>query len=206
MIKTIVFDLGGVLIHLNRNEAIRRFSSLGIPKVEEMLDPYLQSGYFLMLEDGRMTKDEFRTALSELAQRPLKHTEIAYAYMGFLEEVCAYKFDYIDTLRDKYQVYILSNTNPYVLDFAESQEFLPNGRKLSSYCDRKFASCLMGMVKPNQEIFQQMIDETGLKPEETLFIDDGPANVAIAQEMGFTTYCPANGEDWRPQIEAILRQ
>lgn len=204
MIKTIVFDLGGVLIHLDREEAVRRFEALGIPRVTEMLDPYLQSGYFLEVEDGRLSKEGFREAMSRLAGRELTHEELGHAYMGFLSEVATYKFDFIDTLRSKYAVHILSNTNPYVMEFAESDRFLPNGRKLSSYCDQKFASCEMGMVKPHRGIFELMIERTGLKPEETLFIDDGPANVAMAEEMGFVTYCPKNGEDWRVEIERIL--
>lgn len=204
MIKTIVFDLGGVLIHLNRDEAIRRFAALGIPNIEQMLDPYLQSGYFLQVEDGRMNKEEFRAALSTLSGRELSQEEIAYAYMGFLEEVAAYKFDYIDELRNDYTVHILSNTNPYVLEFSEGTNFLPNGRPLSSYCEQKFASCEMGMVKPHRGIFELMIERTGLIPTETLFIDDGPANVAMAEELGFITYCPKNGEDWRNAVTQIL--
>lgn len=204
MIKTIVFDLGGVLIHLNREEALRRFAALGVPEIEKMLDPYLQSGYFLQVEDGSMTKDEFRTALSSLAGKSLTHEEISHAYMGFLQEVAAYKFDYIDELRKHYVIHILSNTNPYVMEFAESSEFLPNGRPLSSYCGQKFASCEMGMVKPDRRIFELMVERTGMKPSETLFIDDGPANVAMAKELGFITYCPANGEDWRNTIDEIL--
>lgn len=205
MIKNIVFDLGGVLIHLDKDEALKRFKALGVPNVEEMLDPYLQSGYFLMVEDGRMTKEQFRDALSKLAGKELTHQELSHAYMGFLLEVCGYKFDYIDTLRDKYNVYILSNTNPYVMEFGESDRFLPNGRKLSSYCDKKFASCEMGMVKPNRAIFELMIKETGMIPSETLFLDDGPANVQIASDMGFHTYCPKNGEDWRSKVDEILQ-
>lgn len=206
MIKTIVFDLGGVLIHLDKDEALRRFDALGVPDVERMLDPYLQSGYFLQVEDGSITKDEFREALSRLAGKELTHEQICHAYMGFLKEVAAYKFDYIDTLRPQYEVHILSNTNPYVMEVAEGPDFLPNGRPLSSYCTHKFASCEMGMVKPHRGIFELMIERAGMVPSQTLFIDDGPANVAMAKEIGFVTYCPKNGEDWRERIDAILRE
>lgn len=206
MITTIVFDLGGVLIHLNRDEALRRFEALGIPNIAQMLDPYLQSGYFLQVEDGRMNREQFRVALEELSGREITHQEIMHAYMGFLEEVAAYKFDYIDQLRSRYTVHILSNTNPYVMQFAESAYFLPNGRPLSSYCDRKFASFEMGMVKPDRRIFELMIREANLIPGETLFIDDGPDNVEIASELGFKTYCPRNGEDWREAIDALLAE
>ena len=206
MIKNIVLDLGGVLFFLDREEALRRFDALGVPNVAEMLDPYLQSGYFLQVEDGRMTEPEFRAALSASAGRELTYDEIAHAYVGFLRSVDTYKFDFIDEELKDYRIFILSNTNPYVMDFCESDRFLPSGRPLSSFCEKKFASCEMGLVKPDRRIFEKMIAEGQMKPEETLFLDDGPANVAMAAEFGIHTYCPKNGEDWREPVRQLLRQ
>lgn len=130
MIRNIVLDLGGVLFRLDREEALRRFSALGVPDVEKMLDPYLQSGYFLQVEDGRMTEPEFRAALSSLAGRTLTYDDIAHAYFGFLREVDAYKFDFIEEELGDYRIFILSNTNPYVMDFCESDRFLPTPHAL----------------------------------------------------------------------------
>lgn len=206
MIRNIVLDLGGVLFTLDREEALRRFEALGVPDVEKMLDPYLQSGYFLQVEDGRMTEPEFRAALSASAGRELTYDEIAHAYFGFLRSVDTYKFDFIDEELRDYRIFILSNTNPYVMDFCESDRFLPSGRPLSSYCVKKFASCEMGLVKPDRRIFERMISEGEMKPEETLFLDDGPANVAMASEFGIHTYCPKNGEDWREPVRPLLRE
>ena len=206
MIRNIVLDLGGVLFTLDREEALRRFSALGVPDVEKMLDPYLQSGYFLQVEDGRMTEPQFRAALSELSGRELSYDEIAHAYFGFLRKVDAYKFDFIEEELKDYRIFILSNTNPYVMDFCESDRFLPSGRTLSSFCEKKFASCEMGMVKPDRRIFETMLREGDMKPEETLFLDDGPANVAMAAEFGIHTYCPKNGEDWREPVRKLLAE
>lgn len=206
MIRNIVLDLGGVLFTLDREEALRRFEALGVPDVEKMLDPYLQSGYFLQVEDGRMTEPEFRAALSASAGRELTYDEIAHAYFGFLRSVDTYKFDFIDEELRDYRIFILSNTNPYVMDFCESDRFLPSGRPLSSYCVKKFASCEMGLVKPDRRIFERMISEGEMKPEETLFLDDGSANVAMASEFGIHTYCPKNGEDWREPVRQLLRE
>ena len=206
MIRNIVLDLGGVLFNLDLEEALRRFDALGVPDVEKMLDPYLQSGYFLQVEDGRMTEPEFRAALSASAGRELTYDEIAHAYFGFLRSVDTYKFDFVDEELKDYRIFILSNTNPYVMDFCESDRFLPSGRPLSSFCVKKFASCEMGLVKPDRRIFERMISEGEMKPEETLFLDDGPANVAMAAEFGIHTYCPKNGEDWREPVRQLLRE
>lgn len=205
VIKNIVFDLGGVLIHLNREECVRRFKAIGVANIEEMLDPYTQRGLFLDLEMGRKSEEEFRAALSVDVGRELKYEEVYDALLGFLHEVSAEKFDFIDSLRAHYHVYLLSNTNPYVLDYGRRAHFLPSGRTLDSFFDRIYASCLMGKVKPDPNIFHEMLADSGMDPEETFFIDDGPANVAMAESLGIRTYCPGNAEDWIPRIKEILQ-
>ena len=41
-------------------------------------------------------------------------------------------------------------------------------------------------------------------PSESLFVDDGPKNVAAASQLGLLTYCPQNGEDWTTKIDDYL--
>lgn len=104
-LKTILFDLGGVLIHLNKDECVRRFENLGVSDASRMLDPYLQNGLFLQLENGALNTENFRKALSEHTGKEITHDEIKWGLCGFLEEIPPYKFDYIDCLREKYSVY-----------------------------------------------------------------------------------------------------
>lgn len=49
-----------------------------------------------------------------------------------------------------------------------------------------------------------MIHDSGMSPDETLFVEDGAANIATAENMGFRAYRPENGEDWRKAIDKIL--
>ena len=65
MIKNIIFDFGGVLVDLDRDEAARRFLSLGVHDIEELLDPYLQRGIFLELERGTYSASRFEDILNE---------------------------------------------------------------------------------------------------------------------------------------------
>ena len=71
MIKNIVFDLGGVIMTIDQDEALRRFQSLGLADAERQLDPYTQSGIFGDVEEGKITAEEFRTELSRLVSREL---------------------------------------------------------------------------------------------------------------------------------------
>ena len=46
-IKNIVFDLGGVFIDLDHDQAVRRFKEIGVEDAEQLLDPYEQKGCLL---------------------------------------------------------------------------------------------------------------------------------------------------------------
>ena len=98
-----------------------------------------------------------------------------------------------------------SNTNPIIqLEWAQTKEFTPAGRPLNDYFDKLYLSYEIGVTKPDREIFDRMVLDSGIRPEETLFVDDGKNNIVVGQELGFHTYQPLNGEDWRGRLDEIL--
>ncbi|MCI6154736.1 MAG: HAD family phosphatase [Porphyromonas sp.] len=204
MIKNIIFDFGGVLIDLDRDEAARRFFSLGVHDAEKLLDPYLQRGIFLELERGTYSAPEFEAHLNERYQLSLSHEEVSWAMRGFMKNRPLYKYDYLGTLRQHYYIGILSNTNPYILEMVETADFLPNGGTLPQMVDHIYASCRMGILKPDALIYEQMLSEGQMKAEETLFVDDGKANIEAAQALGLHTLFVKNGEDWRESLQLKL--
>ena len=54
----------------------------------------------------------------------------------------------------------------------------------------------MKMAKPEPEIFKAIIEDAGIEPKETLFIDDSEMNCKTAQNLGISTYTAKVGEDW----------
>lgn len=193
-------------MHLDHERAVRRFEALGITDVRQLLDPYEQKGIFLEVENGTLDAEGFRRKLSEHAGRELSLEEVAYGWMGFIVDVPQYKLDYIEALRRQYPVYILSNTNPYILGmWARTPAFCEAGRPLSDYCEKIYASYEIGVTKPDRRFFDYMFTDSGMLPGETLFIDDSRHNVEVGASLGMTTYQPANMEDWRPAIDRLLR-
>lgn len=203
-IKNIVFDFGGVVLDLDRQQAVDRFVAMGVKDAGDMLDPYHQHGIFLEVEDGSVSGDEFCRKICEVAGKDIPKETIAQGWLGFVKRVPLYKLDYIEELRKKYNVFLLSNTNPFVMDWAYSTGFTPSGKTLTDYFDKVYASCYMKVVKPHREIFEMMIKDSGMVPEETLFLDDGEANVKMARLLGFHTYKPYDGEDWRETVNELL--
>ena len=82
MIKTIIFDMGGVIITLDPNEALRRFAVLGMNDFVKQMDPYTQGGIFGELEEGKLSEEEYRQRLSEICGRTLSYEEIQHSWMG----------------------------------------------------------------------------------------------------------------------------
>ena len=100
-------------------------------------------------------------------------------------------------LRKHYPVYLLSNTNEVHWQHAITRFFPYKGWQVGDYFDRMFLSYELHQVKPGEEIFRTVMAETGVNPEETLFIDDAAANCETARRLGLQTYQPKPGDDWR---------
>lgn len=204
MIKNLIFDFGGVLIDADLEGAIRNFQALGMENISEYLNLYRQNGLFLDLEDGTKNRQEFNDAFREITGKSATDQEIEAAWLSIVERVDMDKLRYLEELRKHYKVYLLSNINPHVYDWANSSSFSSLGKPLPDYFDIAFASYQLKMTKPSPEIFQYVIDQTGLCPEETIFVDDGTRNVETARLMGFHVYQPKNREDWRPVVAHML--
>lgn len=206
-IKNIVFDLGGVLIELDHGQAVRRFEDIGVDDAEQLLDPYEQKGIFLEVENGTITAEEHYEKLRKHTGKDIPYEDIQHAWLGFIADTPQYKLDYLLKLREHYNVYLLSNTNPIIQEgWARTDQFTPAGRPIGSYFDKMYTSYEVGVTKPDRKIFDYMIADSGLIPSETLFVDDAKSNVEVGRSLGFQTYQPVNGEDWREAVDKILTQ
>ncbi len=204
MIKNVVFDFGGVIADISRNQAVQAFLELGLKDADTRLDKYHQTGIFQELEEGKLSADAYREELGRLCGRELTEAETRRAWLGFFVGVDSRKLDYLLELRKNYRVYILSNTNPFVMSWARSPEFSQAGKPLDDYCEKLYLSYQIGYTKPARQIFDFMVEDSGILPAETMFVDDGAANVGIGKELGFQTFQPANGSDWRGELSTLL--
>ena len=206
-IKNIAFDLGGVVLALSLEGAIKSFEKMGVLDARQRLDAFHQKGVFEELESGRITAEEFRVAMCQLIGKEVSMQDCYEAWHGYVDYVPQQNLDTLLRLRQKgYQVCLLSNTNPFMMKWAESPQFDGHGHPLSYYFDKLYLSFQCRIMKPAPEIFQMMLEGQNALPEETLFIDDSEINVKVAQSLGIHTLCPHNNEDWTrfPEIQQLL--
>ena len=104
--------------------------------------------------------------------------------------------DFFLALRKDYVVYLLSNTNEIHWKWSCEHAFPYKTFRVEDYFEHIFLSYEMKMAKPDEEIFRKVLDDAGLDPKETFFIDDSEANCMTARSLGISTYVPKAGEDW----------
>jgi putative hydrolase of the HAD superfamily len=203
-IKNLIIDFGGVLIDLDRRRCLDNFTRLGLTNVEVMLDEYHQQDFFQQHEQGLISSAEFRDEVrTRIGQQVLSDQQIDDAWNSFLVGIPTYKLDLLLKLRTRYMVYLLSNTNAIHWQWACQHAFRYKGFRVEDYFEHIYLSYEMHTAKPDPAIFRQLLDETGIVPGQTLFIDDSDANCRTAEALGIHTYTPKAGEDWSHLFTAL---
>lgn len=200
MIKNIIFDWGGVLIHLNKGRCTEAFSRLGIAVGDELTNPYGQRADLMDFEKGLMTVAEFHDTVRRVYGAQLTDEQIDEAWNALLLDIPDYKLDTLLELKQRYRLYLLSNTN--ALHWEEGRKrFDYKGYKAEDFFDQIFLSNEIHELKPSPEAFLKVARLAGIKPEETLFVDDLQASCDAAAALGFHTYCPVANTDWRSELK-----
>lgn len=203
MIKNILFDMGGVIFRQNSEEAYRRFREAGIdPNV--YMGVYGQKDFFLDVETGKIDAEDFCERMSEVTGQPVSYEEAQYCWLGYIRDVPVNRLHNLLKLREHYHICLLSNTNPLVMDFADSPRFSADGKPVSYYFDTLFCSYEMHAYKPDAEIFLKALAHDHMKPEETIFADDSEKNVKAAEKLGINGLHVQPDEDWMERLDAML--
>lgn len=69
--------------------------------------------------------------------------------------------------------------------------------------DTVYASHLLGICKPNPEFFHSILEKEGLSPEEAFFTDDLEQNVDVAAQIGIHAYLYVDSQSLRSQLASL---
>lgn len=190
MIRNLVFDLGGVLINLNRISCLRAFDEIVRYKdFAAVFGTYRQLGFFDKFETGAISARQFRNIIrinsqDEPGKEKVRDHQIDFALNCYMKDLPQDKIDTLLFYRHDFRIFLLSNTNPISM-VRVREMFEERGYKMEELFETLFLSYKMKDAKPNASIFQKMLKKTKIDPHETLFIDDSLANIRAAEELGF---------------------
>lgn len=180
-----MFDLGGVIMDIDRLRCVKYFDSLGMDGADEFFDAYCQKGPFLELEAGQITPEEFRERMRRRLPEGVTDAMIDRGLSLFLCGIPEHRLDTLRRLRaEGHGVWLLSNTNPIMWQADILPEFRKQGLDITAYFDGTATSFEAGICKPAHEIYRYALDKFGIAPADTTFFDDGPANVEAARACG----------------------
>ena len=204
MIRNIIFDMGGVIVDVYRDRAIHNFEAIGVGNADELIGAYHHKGIFFEFENGSIDTVEFCRLLCKQTDKEIPCEEIECAWRSIIDPPLQYKLDYLQELRKTHKVFMLSNNNPIIMNWACSSGFTESGNALSDYFDKMYISYQMKCTKPNLKIYKMMIEDVKINPSESLFIDDSERNINAAKECGLQVCLVQNSTDWRNAITSIL--
>ena len=183
--KNIIFDLGGVVIDLDRQRAADALEALGITDAPLLLGEYEQKGPFLLLETGHYTTADLFDNLIPRCRPNTTCAEIRDAFERFLVKIPIERLQAIRELREKgFRLFVLSNTNPLMYNHWIDLAFRQVGLSINDYFDGIVTSFQEKRCKPDPEIFRNVVDRYKLDPKETLMLDDSAKNCESARSIG----------------------
>jgi FMN phosphatase YigB (HAD superfamily) len=188
-IKNIIFDFGGVFINLDFSATIRAFKAAGIDNFDELYAKAKQDSLFDDFEVGKISAAEFRDHIRKFSEKFVSDEVIDHAWNSLLLDFPNERKEWLFRLKNKYRLFLLSNTNEIhvnafekILERDHGKNFLPDIFEKLYYSNR------LGMRKPHAEIFSHVIKDNGLSLHETIFIDDTERHVKGAKEFGLKAY------------------
>ncbi|MGC4100816.1 HAD family hydrolase [Ferruginibacter sp.] len=183
--KNIIFDLGNVLLDIDYNKTVAAFEDLGFANFKSNYTPLKMDVVFEQLETGQITGEEFCSRIKAISKTPLTDQQITDAWNALFLSFRLPSLAYLEQLAGQYQLYLFSNTNSIHYTAFESMFIKDTGKKsLDDYFTKAYYSHLIGHRKPEVAAYNYVVQDAGIKAEETLFIDDLPNNIEGARLAG----------------------
>ncbi len=206
---TIIFDLGGVLLNLDFKRSIDAFINLGFTDVEKEMSRLLYAhpagnnlSLFHKYEKGLIGSEEFRDSLRKLAGQNIADNDLDRAWTAMLLDLHEENVELLRSVKGSYRIFLLSNTNAIHIETLHRRN--DNGVRYQSVVElfeKVYYSHEVNMRKPDREIFDHVVNDSGLNAENALFIDDSAHNIEAARSAGMQAYHHKAGTSLEPLLK-----
>lgn len=204
MIKNIIFDLGGLFIDVYMDATRKKVEEYCGESTSEVEAKLLASGLFDAYETGAISTEVFLSHWQKELPTNVSFDLLVEAWNAVLGPVYVDRLEEVQALRDRYRIFLLSNTNDlHVQGFENWLEKHHGFRELTPYFEKVYYSQKLGLRKPNPAIFERVANENRLITSETLFIDDSPGHLIGAKQTGMMVFHHPGNTDIRLSLKQI---
>ena len=188
-IKNIIFDLGNVLLNLDFQATIEAFKKIGFHDDVFNNRQLYNDPVFHDFETGKISSSDFCNGIRKFLNNPvITDYQILEAWSAMIKDVPENRVSKLKDLKSTYQVYLFSNTNQVHIAKMNQTFESKYGFVFSSLFIKDFYSHELGISKPDNSSYQKVIESSGIKPAESLFVDDLERNIFGAKNAGLQTF------------------
>ncbi|HPL82717.1 MAG TPA: HAD family phosphatase [Candidatus Omnitrophota bacterium] len=183
-IKVILFDLGNVLVDVDFTIAAKRISYFCEKSPKEIVGLVSGSNLNTLFEGNQITPEDFFVRLKDMLGLKISYKGFVPIWneIFFLSAKNRSVYSLANNLRNNYRIAILSNIN--ILHYDYIKEHFP----IFPIFNQVFASCAMGLVKPDKRIYSRVLEELHVLPEEVFYTDDREELVKSASELNINSF------------------
>lgn len=188
-IQRLIFDLGNVIYDIDYQRTFDKLYAK-LPEAQHpMVKEFMVSPIHMDLETGTIDEAGFRNGVREYFSADWEDAWIDEVWNSLLVDIPQERIELLLTLKEKYPLYLLSNTNSIHFKVVE-QVFLSKlpANSWPHLFDHLFLSHEMGLRKPGEAIYQSVLQTLDAKPEQCLFFDDLKENLLGAEKVGIKTF------------------
>lgn len=187
-IRHIILDFGGVILNIDYKKTEQAFVDLGITDFAQRYSQLRQTDIFDRLETGKINAKEFTAALREMAGNGIADDQIVTAWNAMLLDLPLRRLQILQQLQLHFDLFLLSNTNEIHEEaFNKTLKSQAGFNSMGVFFDKVYFSHRVGLRKPDPAIFQLILEQNGLDPQKTLFVDDSPQHIEGARSVGIQT-------------------
>jgi putative hydrolase of the HAD superfamily len=170
MIKNIIFDLGNVIINYDQQTIINRFAKTNEEK-EYLMEDNFKAPEWKKIDLGEINNDEAIESINKRHNNKFAELTDDFWHNWFkMQKINEDVVELAKQLKDKgYNIYVLSNMANATYNFFKGHAFF-------KLCNGIIISAQEHIKKPDERIFNILLDRYNLKVEECLFIDDDDTN------------------------------
>ncbi len=178
MPKTLIFDLGGVIVPLDFPRGYRALEAASGVPAAEIPKRIGATDLVKRFETGQLAAEDFTRELCALLDLKATHGEFCTLWSAIFPPHSLIPESLFEALTKRYRVVLLSNTN--IIHFTEIR---------TSYAHlNHFHHCVLsyevGAMKPSSRIYLAAIEAARCAPEDCFFTDDLPVYVEGARKQG----------------------
>ena len=166
MIKNIIFDLGNVIVNFNQEKIINHFTQVK-EEHDYIIDQIFNAPEWRLMDLGEVSNEEAANLINQRNNN--KYKELTERFLNEWYKVQTINQDTVEVAKklfeQGYKIYVLSNMANLTYEYFKENQFF-------KLCDGIVISAHEHIKKPDERVFENLLNRYNLNPQECLFIDD----------------------------------